>query len=625
MSFAIYTTHYSESDYIPVSGFYPIQVGKALTEKQFCAITDATGDNISVKNPEYCELTAQYWVWKNKLKHDYIGFMHYRRHVCFNESINRKKNDWGLIEFDKIDSNYIKECGLDQKTISDALNGFDILVAEEWDVSNAGATSNYDLYLKTDFLHISDYDKAIRIINESYPEFNEAVKKYNNSNKGFYTNIFIMRKEVYEKYSEWLFDILSKLENQLDLSTYSQVEKRVIGHIAERLFGIYLTKVKNDGDFKIKQLKRTIVNNTNCYVNYPEPSFSVNNTPIILNFNDKYSHVGGVLIQSLIECSNSDMNYDIFILENSISEKNKVKLVKLVKSLTNFKISFLDMNKFDVFSKLHTHAHFSKETYYRLYIPKLFFNFERVIYIDADMIVQRDVHELMNIDLEQQPIAAVQCYVMQMMIQDRVLSHIESGCKPADLYVKNYLGLDDPSRYFQAGLLVMDIPQLNKIDFTNKSESLLTDNYYWFLDQDIMNAVINGRVKLIEFNWNTLHGNSTDNQLVKKLPYELRSSYLAACINPYIVHYAGDRKPWLDRHVMFADLWWGFFSRTPWFIDDLLSRFEKLENSNYLYSKSIFIKLRNKLIFIVNKSLPIGTKRRIVSLKFYRRFRAYLS
>ena len=76
MKYSIYTTHYSESDSIPCEGIYPIQVGKALTKDILFPLNDFNGDNISAKNPEYCELTAQYWVWKNRCDSDYIGFMH---------------------------------------------------------------------------------------------------------------------------------------------------------------------------------------------------------------------------------------------------------------------------------------------------------------------------------------------------------------------------------------------------------------------------------------------------------------------------------------------------------------------------------------------------------------------
>ena len=71
--------------YVPENPiFYPVQVGTALTEKRLehMAYRDNEGDNISGKNPDYCELTAQYWAWKN-IDCDYYGFFHYRRYLTF--------------------------------------------------------------------------------------------------------------------------------------------------------------------------------------------------------------------------------------------------------------------------------------------------------------------------------------------------------------------------------------------------------------------------------------------------------------------------------------------------------------------------------------------------------------
>ena len=66
---------------MPEDGIYlPVHVGRALhPDREFGYQSDAEGDNISIKNPYYCELTALYWAWKN-LKADYVGLAHYRRH-----------------------------------------------------------------------------------------------------------------------------------------------------------------------------------------------------------------------------------------------------------------------------------------------------------------------------------------------------------------------------------------------------------------------------------------------------------------------------------------------------------------------------------------------------------------
>ena len=66
--------------------FLPIRVGAALASNDLGLQRDDEGDNISKKNPQYCELTAQYWLWKNA-KADYYGLCHYRRFLCFTNPI----------------------------------------------------------------------------------------------------------------------------------------------------------------------------------------------------------------------------------------------------------------------------------------------------------------------------------------------------------------------------------------------------------------------------------------------------------------------------------------------------------------------------------------------------------
>lgn len=85
-SIKIYTCHHKPSAFLNASIIKPLHVGKTNSYNDIGCIGDDTGDNISFKNPFYCELTAHYWVWKNESLSDYVGFMHYRRHLNFPQS-----------------------------------------------------------------------------------------------------------------------------------------------------------------------------------------------------------------------------------------------------------------------------------------------------------------------------------------------------------------------------------------------------------------------------------------------------------------------------------------------------------------------------------------------------------
>ena len=142
--------------------FEPIFVGSELKNDDWLlnnAVADNKGNNISNKNESFCELTAQYWAWKN-CDCDYIGFMHYRRHLNFSDKIY-DENVWGLIEDEVLNKNYIKKYSLEAQNIKNLVEKYDIVTVKPWNVQNAGSKNNYDHYKNSDKkLKIKDYDKA---------------------------------------------------------------------------------------------------------------------------------------------------------------------------------------------------------------------------------------------------------------------------------------------------------------------------------------------------------------------------------------------------------------------------------------------------------------------------------
>lgn len=266
---------------------------------------------------------------------------------------------------------------------------------KKWDVSAAGSKNNYQHYKVSNYLHIEDYDAALEILSDIYPEYKSAADMFNNSSDGYYTNMFVMRKDIFNDYSEWLFAILERLEDKLRFKNYNAQEKRVVGHISERLLNIYLAYQIEQRSFKVKELQRTFIEKETFNATL-KPAFSTRNVPVVICFDDNYAISGAALINSILAHANPELNYDLVVLENGVYLKTSTASYRLLPTLRMLAFVF-DVNAFTEIKDVFTRAHFSAATYARLFIPNLFSEFDKVIFIDADTVVESDLAELMSI------------------------------------------------------------------------------------------------------------------------------------------------------------------------------------------------------------------------------------
>lgn len=201
---------------VPADGvYYPVQVG-AEGKESIGFLGDNTGDNISVKNPNYCELTGLYWMWKN-IPSDYLGLVHYRRYF-----VSKKGSDkW--------------ECIADRKDIVSKLQEVPVILPKKREYF---IETNYSQYAHAH--HAVDLDTTRIILENDYPEYLNAFDENMKKTSGHKFNMFIMRRDLADAYCTWLFNILFKLESVLDISTYSVNDARVFGFVAERLLDTWI-------------------------------------------------------------------------------------------------------------------------------------------------------------------------------------------------------------------------------------------------------------------------------------------------------------------------------------------------------------------------------------------------
>ncbi len=205
--------------------YIPLHVG-AEGKKDLGFTKDSTGENISLKNPNYCELTGLYWMWKNS-KSKYIGLVHYRRYFF------RKIKEHSI---DKI---------ISKDEVLNILNEYDVIVPKKTKLIGLTTREQFAKYH-----NVKDYDICRDIIEEKYPDYVEAFDTVSNRKYFYAFNMCIMNKKSFDNYCKWLFDILFEVEKRVDMSNYTDYEKRLFGFLSERLFNVWLEK----NNLKLKEL-----------------------------------------------------------------------------------------------------------------------------------------------------------------------------------------------------------------------------------------------------------------------------------------------------------------------------------------------------------------------------------
>ncbi len=207
---------------IPTDSMYlPMQVGaegKTLIEG---FTPDNTGNNISTKNPYYCELTGLYWAWKN-LDAEYIGLCHYRRYFSLAKKLPKTEEEKFKIVLSK-------------SQLEEKLADYNIVLPKE---RNYYIETIYNHYKHT--MYIEPLDIAGQVLSEKYPKYVKEFEHLKHTTKLHAFNMFIMKKDMLDKYCTWLFDVLGEVEKRVDTSQYSDFHKRFFGRISERLLDVWI-------------------------------------------------------------------------------------------------------------------------------------------------------------------------------------------------------------------------------------------------------------------------------------------------------------------------------------------------------------------------------------------------
>lgn len=257
--------------------------------------------------------------------------------------------------------------------------------------------------------------------------------------------------------------------------------------------------------------------------------------PIFFSTDDNYIPYLDVALSSLIAHASADYDYKIIILNTGLKSEN-VKKVKL-NQRPGFDIEFIDISDRieNIRSFFKDVYHFSIVTYYRLFIASLFPQYDKIVYLDCDLVVLGDISELYNVPMDGHIFAASPEQYVQNTTEFRT-------------YAKNALGLN-PDEYVNAGVLVIDLNAFRQYKIEEKFIKLITTYDFDLLDPDqaYLNFLCRGKIYMLPNGWN-------------KEPMDLPCQGAKN-----IVHYALYKKPWQYDDVVDGDFFWQYAQKSPFY------------------------------------------------------------
>lgn len=562
-------------------------------------LADNTGEHISYKNPSYCELTTQYWAWKN-VEADYYGFCHYRRYFSFAPRLLREAG-WGCVSIPYLDQKAERKLCLDVRSIRRKVERYDCLTAKGIPVQALYADSVYGHYKNAPELHVEDLKLFREIVCRKFPKLRDAADRYLKGKTFYPCNMFIMKKELFMEYAQMLFAVLEEFERRADMRSYSREGLRTPGHLGERFMGIYYEYLKEKGGYRLGELQMALFGNTKVQACHKPSKQEI---PIVLAADQAYVPVLFTCLKSVVEHTDACRKYHIYIFHTDIWEADMQVFQKEL-ARPHVKIEFVDVGARVAGYRLEAKAHITTETYYRFLILDILKGCPKAVYLDADVVVCQDAAQLYDLPLGDCLLAAA---------VDPDFAGQYNGANPDTKdYCSKVLKLKDPFAYAQAGVLVLNVEALNQRTSVQELFAMADSGDYKYSDQDILNIVCEGRIHWIDMAWNMLIDSRRQRYgIIKSAPAYILDAYEQARKHPYIIHYAGDSKPWDNPWEDFAQEFWKMARQTPYYEELLWRAAKKREEKSVPAQKAAGIAVR-----AAKKVLPKGSAARRMAGRLY--------
>ncbi len=284
--------------------------------------------------------------------------------------------------------------------------------------------------------------------------------------------------------------------------------------------------------------------------------------PIFFASDDNYAPFLAVTLKSLLSNASKDYFYKIHVLTSKIRTEYKTKILNTLTE--NASIEFISLSKEldKIKSKLQLRDYYSMETYYRFFIANLFPQYNKVLYLDCDIIITGDISELYNTNIKNYLVAAA---------QEQVMAHYDVFGN----YVEQALDVKC-KKYFNAGVLLINTEMFRAFDIQGRFITLLKKfKFRVTQDEDYLNVLCKDRVRYLDIGWN-------------KMPFE-EEDYDEA--NTKLIHYNLGWKPWHYDNVKYQEYFWYYVEKTD-FADQIKQILADYDDEKKLKDKKSYENLQ---------------------------------
>ena len=606
----------------------PVHVGAALSNLDLKIQRDDTGDNISKKNPQYCELTAQYWLWKNT-KSDYCGLCHYRRFLGFKDD-GTKRNARLQIEASVINDYNIKRFGLDDdQLMRETIESYDIITGEPQDVRRLPTPKGKQ---KTVYQHWTaherylimqdDLEKMLAILEDVSPELGAATRKYLRGHYFLGFNCFVMKRELFDKLCAIEFEVLERLEKEIDLSNYSQQVSRIYGFMGEIISSAFIDYVEKKKSGKVKHVPLVYFNFTDPQTPIKPVSKKKSNTvPIMFYAADTDPILFGVSWQAFLDSVKADSSsfYDANIL---LASPNQAFVSELRNMLDASKASQrVSLRIRDIkYEREYRSERFKLEDartsllgdgkcYFSIlpFIPYLYPEYKKAVVVDCCTLPVKPLSEFWQAYKDTKQIIAAPYDILTIAQAN------DTQSRAARDQLASFL--DDPLEYFSAKLFLLDFDRFRRAFSEADIATVYTtpnNDLQLRSAASVLNCLCAGHAEIADQKWATML--ESNDYLKIQMPFAPLAKYQAlksAQKDPGAIIYLDD-DPFMPEYNDLQRVFWKLARQTPFyeyylqhciFVNDLIKRINKRTLSTKL--APINSKLRDKLL----QAFPYGSKR----------------